>query len=72
MVYGTEVGSVKIVYHAGRENASADALSRSPYMPPPPLGIAEGEVQVAAISTSGDFPSLLRAGPVPCTRNQAD
>ena len=71
-VYGTGVGSVKIVYRAGRENASADALSRSPTNSPPSHGVAEGEVQVAAISTSEDFTSLLQLGPASSIQNQKD
>ena len=38
-VHGTGIKSVKIVYRAGRENASADALSRSPVSLPPAHGI---------------------------------
>ena len=33
-VYGRGIKSVNIVYRAGRENASADALSRSPVFRP--------------------------------------
>ena len=59
-VYGSGVGKVTIVYRAGRENASADALSRSP----PSLGIAEGEVQVSAVA-SEDITALLMLNPLP-------
>ena len=54
--------SVTIVYRAGRENARADALSRSPSGPPPTVGIAEGEAQVASVDTE-DIASLLQANP---------
>ena len=70
--YNAGVRSVKIVYRAGRENASADTLSISPSTSPPSQGIAEGEVQVAAISTSEDFTWLLQAGPVSSIQNQTD
>ena len=60
-VYGRGVGSVTIVYRAGRENASADALSRSPYNPPPSQGIAQSETQVAAVTADQDIPLLLQA-----------
>lgn len=60
-VFGSGVRSVSIVYHAGRENTSADALSRSPCDPPPTVGIAEGETQVASIDTTAtDVCSLLQ------------
>jgi hypothetical protein len=58
------VRSVSIAYRVGRENALADALSRSPYSPPPIVGIAEGESQVAAIdTTAADIGSLLNSEP---------
>lgn len=50
-VYGTGVKSVNIVYRNGKENANADALSRNPVSPPPAQPIAEGDVQVFAVST---------------------
>ena len=49
-VYGRGVKSIKIQYRAGRENNNADALSRSPYLPAPAVGIAEDEVQVSTIA----------------------
>ena len=68
-VYGSGVKSVTIVYRAGRDNVSADALSRSPCSPPPHVGIAQGEVQVASVATEGIM-SLLQAGPA--TTEQVD
>ena len=62
-VYGSGVKMVDIVYRAGRENVSADALSRSPYHSPPVVGIAEGEVQVASVDTE-DIALLLQADSV--------
>ena len=57
-MYGCGVKDIEIHYRAGRENQSADALSRSPYLLPPAVGIAEGEVQVASVTsqdpTQGD------------------
>ena len=70
-VFGSGVRSVSIVYRAGRENALADALSRSPCDPPPTVGIGEVEAQVATIDTSAtDVDSLLQAEPV--TGNNSD
>ena len=50
-VYGAGVKDVKIVHRARRENTNADALSRSPQAQTPAEGIAEGEIQVAAVIT---------------------
>ena len=49
-VYGRGVKSIKIQYRSGRENNNADALSCSPYLPAPAVGIAEDEVQVSIIA----------------------
>ena len=70
-VYGSGVGKVTIVYRAGRENASADALSRSPHGSPPSLGIAEGEVQVSAVA-SEDITALLNAQPTTSAGERSD
>ena len=51
-VYGGGVREVKLCYRAGRENKSADALSRSPVLPPPQVGTVDGEVQVASVSSA--------------------
>ena len=51
-VYGRGVKEVQIIYRRGRENISTDALSRNPQAPPPEQGIAEGDVQIAAVDTS--------------------
>ena len=54
-----------IQYRAGKENVSADALSRSPRDPAPKEGIAQGETQVAAVTIGGDIAALLEAEPAP-------
>ena len=63
-VYGRGVQSVSIVYRSGKENVSADALSRSPRDPAPVEGIAQDEMQVAVVAAR-DVPTLLQADPVP-------
>ena len=40
-------------------NTNADALSRCPLMPAPNNGIAEAEIQVAAVPSSGDQPTRV-------------
>ena len=64
--------SVTIVYRAGRENLSADALSRSPYTPAPSQGIAHDEVQVSSVAANGDLLALLRANPLTGDKNGDD
>ena len=49
-VFGSGLKSIKIVYRSGRENASADALSRNPTGEVPSCAEVE-QVQVAAIQT---------------------
>ena len=49
-VYGCGVRDVRIVYRAGKESKNADALSHSPVLPAPEVGIAKGEVHVAPVS----------------------
>ena len=48
-VYGRGIKSVNIIYRAGRENKSADTLSRSPVSPAPSHGIGQDEAQVAPL-----------------------
>ena len=48
-VFGSRIKAVEIVYHSGKENTNADALSHQPYLDAPSQGIAESEVQVAAV-----------------------
>ena len=50
-VYGRGVKEVKIRYRPGKTNANADTLSRSSQPPAPEEGIAEAEVQVAAVGS---------------------
>ena len=59
-VYGRGIKEVKIHYRAGRENKNADALSRSPIEPPPDVGMADGEIQVATIATKDAAVTHLR------------
>ena len=51
-VYGRGIKEVTIRYRAGRENVNSDALSRSPRLPAPNVGIAQDEVQVSTISSA--------------------
>ena len=66
-VFGSGIKAVEIVYHSGKENANADALSRQPYLDAPSQGIAESEVQVAAVRDGQPVPvtrgELLELGP---------
>ena len=55
-VYGCEVRDVQIVYQAGKENKNADALSHSPVLPAPEIGIAEGEVWMSMGSLLTRYP----------------
>ena len=50
-VYRRGVKQVRIVYRASKENKNSDALSRSPLLPAPEVGIAEEEVQVSSIDS---------------------
>lgn len=58
------MGSVAIVYRAGHENLSANALLRSPYTPAPLQGIAQDEVQVSSVAANEDLPALLQTNPL--------
>jgi hypothetical protein len=62
-VYGYGAKSIEIVYRPGRENGGADALSRTPHLPAPLEGIAEGEAQVNAIRGGETISELLTAHP---------
>lgn len=50
-VYGRGLKELRIVYRAGRENVSADALSRSPCGPAPSVRVAEGELQINQVQS---------------------
>ena len=52
---------MKILYRAGKENSNADALSRSPCLPAPAVGIAEDEVQVANLASDKVSSSAARS-----------
>ena len=63
-VFGQGIQEVSIIHSADKDNLAADALSRSPHEKPPSEGIAEDEVQVAAISsTSNDISTMLNFPP---------
>ena len=62
-VYGNGVKEVQIIYRAGRENLNADALSCLPHSPAPTEGVAEGEIQVCAITNETKIQSFLRMDP---------
>ena len=80
-VYGRGVKEVQIVYRAGRENTTADALSRSPQAAAPVEGIAD-DVQIATVNagktkvtesqpTEEDISSLLEKDPSPHPGSQS-
>ena len=56
----------------GRENSSADALLRMPYLPAPPEGIAEGQVQVSVVRSHATIPELLAEGSTGITHHMDD
>ena len=62
-VYGSGVKDVQIIYWAGRENLNADALSRQPHSPAPAEGVAEGEIQLCAVTNETNIQSFLRMDP---------
>ena len=56
------------MYRSGKENVNADAFSRQPRLPTPEEGIAQDEVQIAAVTTDlaeMSIPELLQAGASP-------
>ena len=61
-----------IVYRAGRENASADALSRHPREPAPLQGIGQDETQVAAVSSATDISMLLQENSLSVGEGQSE
>ena len=68
-VYGSGIKSIKIVYRPGKSNMNADALSRCPVAKAPAEGVAESELQVAAIQSQPtqpdmNIPALLASDPV--------
>ncbi len=50
-VFGSGIKTINIVYRAGMENANADALSRNPTGPTPPVAEFE-QVQVASVQAT--------------------
>ncbi len=50
-VFGSGIKTINIVYRAGKENANADALSRNPTGPTPPVAEFE-QVQVASVQAT--------------------
>ena len=61
-VYGKGVNKVQIVYRAGEDNKSADALSRAPQSHTPPPDDSEETVQISAVSVKqlDEFSELPR------------
>ena len=51
-VYGSGAKNVTIKYRPGRQNLSADALSRSPEAPSPSRGVGQDESRVATVTTN--------------------
>ncbi len=55
-VFGSGLKSINIIYNAGKENTSADALSRNPH----------GQVQVASVQSEDlTLSKMLQLNPVP-------
>ena len=66
-MFGRGVRSVTIQYRAGKENKNADALSRSPHLPAPAVGIAEDEVQVSTVTLNSTSDTHLTVQPIKLT-----
>ena len=62
-VYGRGIKSIAIIYRAGKENAAADALSRSPVFPASAQGIGQDEMQVSVVTSADPEPSTALQGP---------
>lgn len=62
-VYGKGVKDVQIIHHVGKENANADALSRSPQASPIIRDTHDCGVQIAAVTTD-NVNSLLKGDPL--------
>ena len=71
-VYGRGVRQVHIVYRAGKENKNADALSRSPLLPAPAVGLGEDEVQVASLYSDNAASSFNSGGEVQASPLDSD
>ena len=63
-VYGRGIKSIAIMYRAGKENAAADAFSRSPIFPAPEQGIGQGEMQVSVVTSADPESSTALQGPI--------
>ena len=68
-VYASGVRSVQIIYRPGKENSSADALSRNP-QGEPPTDSSQSNVHVAAVNSTtpidSDISQLLQQECTPC------
>ena len=51
-VYGRGVKEIRLCYRAGQENKGADALSRSPQLSAPEVGMVDGRVQISTVNTA--------------------
>ncbi|XP_062502489.1 uncharacterized protein LOC134179568 [Corticium candelabrum] len=71
-VYGRGVKVVVIKYRAGRNNVSADALSRSLQVPHFCVAFSQGEFQIAMVQSDQDIRETLRAGAIEAFENHSD
>ena len=58
-IYGSGIKQVEIVHRSGKKNQHTDCLSRQPVWSAPNEDTADGEVQVAMISTNANTISDL-------------